>query len=268
MEEQTVQVKVSLIVTTYNWPQALRKVLENVKQLVEYPHEVIIADDGSGQETIDLINAYQGDFPCALIHSWQQDAGFRAALSRNKAIQKSSGDYIVFLDGDTMINPSFIKDHRLSAQQGMFVQGKRAYINEQASRHLLESDRAAHTLMIGLEHRDQSFRLAFLPTFMTETVKTQINRGMGGNCAFWKKDIIQANGYNIDFEGWGPEDIEFCQRLLNAGLKCKRLRFKATCFHIFHKLRSRKMLDKNQLIYQNTVSNQLTRCKNGLEQSK
>ena len=246
----------------------MKKVLDSIQLQVEYPYEVIIADDGSDSRTVDLISQYKAQFPCSLHHSWQEDSGFRLALSRNKAIAKSSGDYIIFVDGDTMLNPSFTKDHRLSAQQGYFVQGKRAYINEETSKKLLSSDAIPHPLMQGLRHRDQAFRLSFLPNFITEKLKSHINRGLGGNCAFWREDIIKVNGYNNDFEGWGPEDLEFCQRLINSGLKCKSLRLKATCFHIFHKLSSTKMLDKNQQIYQNTVSNQLTRCKNGLEQSK
>lgn len=268
MEEQTVQVKVSLIITTYNWPEALKKVLDSVILQTILPQEVIIADDGSDKRTYELIEQYKNLLPCPLIHSWQEDKGFRAAKSRNKAIQYSNSEYIIFVDGDTIINKHFVHDHIYAAEIGTFIHGKRSYINELESQRLLSSNLAPSVWMQGLEHRDQSIRLPFSIRFINEAKKDSINRGMGGNCSFWKQDIVDVNGFNNDFEGWGPEDTEFCQRLLNKGLKCKRLRFKATCFHIHHELRSKKMLAENQKIYQNTVSNQLTRCKNGLEQSK
>ena len=259
-------IKATLIITTYNWPEALRKVLDSVGLQVELPHEVIIADDGSDSITSDLINLYQAKLPCSLVHSWQEDKGFRLALSRNRAIAKSTGNYIIFVDGDTMLNPHFVKDHKKAAQKGTFSLGKRAYINELVSNKILKSNSQASALMYGLGHRDQAFRLPFLPTYITEVIKNYTNRGMGGNCAFWKDDIIKANGYNNNFEGWGPEDNEFCQRLINLGLKPKKLRFKATCFHIHHKLSSKQTLEKNQQIFEKTISEQLSRCENGLDQ--
>ena len=65
-----------------------------------------------------------------IIHSWQEDDGFRAARSRNNAIFKSSGDYIVLIDGDTILHPNFVKDHIASAEFGYFVQGSRALLSE------------------------------------------------------------------------------------------------------------------------------------------
>ena len=84
--------KVSLIITTYNWPEALFLVLKSVKNQFKMPDEIIVADDGSNKETANVIKKFSKDFNLEIIHSWQEDKGFRAAMSRNKAIAKAQGD--------------------------------------------------------------------------------------------------------------------------------------------------------------------------------
>ena len=122
--------KLTLIITTYNWPEALLLVLNSVKRQKIFPEEIIIADDGSNDTTKDLIISYKKNCDIKIIHSWQEDLGFRASRSRNNAIKKASGDYIVLIDGDTILHPNFVKDHIKSAEPGFFVQGSRALLSE------------------------------------------------------------------------------------------------------------------------------------------
>ena len=110
--------KVSLIITTYNWPEALFLVLKSVKNQIRMPDEVIVADDGSTKETARLIKKFSKEFKLEIIHSWQKDEGFRAAMSRNKAIAKAKGDYIIMIDGDMILHPNFINDHICFAKIG------------------------------------------------------------------------------------------------------------------------------------------------------
>lgn len=65
------EIKISLVVTTYNWPAALELVLISIRRSDVFPTEVIIADDGSKKETAELIKRYQTDFPVPLYHCWQ-----------------------------------------------------------------------------------------------------------------------------------------------------------------------------------------------------
>ena len=103
--------KLTLIITTYNWPESLLLVLKSIEFQTILPDEVIIADDGSTRETYDLINNFKKKSNLKILHSWQEDIGFRAARSRNNAIHISSGEYIVLIDGDSVLHPQFIKDH-------------------------------------------------------------------------------------------------------------------------------------------------------------
>ena len=122
--------KISLIITTFNWPESLLLVLKSVKNQTLKPDEIVIADDGSDEKTKNLISSFQKQFDINIIHSWQEDNGFRAARSRNKAIFKSSGDYIIMIDGDMVLHNNFINDHLINIENGYFIQGTRSLISE------------------------------------------------------------------------------------------------------------------------------------------
>ena len=104
---------VSLIITTFDWPQALRLVLRAVARQAPRPDEVIIADDGSAAETRQLLQQVAGDYPVPLRHVWQEHRGFRVGMARNRAVAAARGDYVIFLDGDMLPQRHFIADHRL-----------------------------------------------------------------------------------------------------------------------------------------------------------
>ena len=128
-------ISVSIIIPTYNWPEALNLCLQSVLVQSILPGEIIIADDGSKQETSDLINNIKRKSPIPIIHVWQEDNGFRLAQIRNKAIAKSCKDYIIQIDGDVILHKDFIKDHIRFARKGSFVSGSRVLINEKLANH-------------------------------------------------------------------------------------------------------------------------------------
>jgi len=130
--------KLTLIITTYNWPESLLLVFKSIQCQTILPDEVIIADDGSTIETKELINNFKKDSNFNIIHSWQEDVGFRASRSRNKAIYNSSGDYIVLIDGDSILHPQFIKDHIDRSEPGYFTQGSRVLLSERGTKKTLD----------------------------------------------------------------------------------------------------------------------------------
>ena len=125
--------KVGLIISTYNWKEALNAVLESVKLQTYLPDEIVVSDDGSTQDSGELVKNHQKDFPCILKHVWQEDNGFRVAASRNNGINELSGDveYIVIIDGDMILHPKFIEDHIHFAENNCFTQGSRVLISEE-----------------------------------------------------------------------------------------------------------------------------------------
>lgn len=129
----------SLIITTYNRPDALILVLESVLRQNQLPDEIIIADDGSTEETQQVIQQFKANCPIPVIHSWQEDLGFRAARSRNLAIAQSNYDYLILLDGDLILHKEFIASHVKYAETGFFLQGGRTLINEPTTLALLKN---------------------------------------------------------------------------------------------------------------------------------
>ncbi|GEA61392.1 glycosyltransferase family 2 protein [Vibrio comitans] len=256
--------KVSLIITTYNWKEALKIVLESVKNQTQLPDEVIIADDGSTKDTAELISSYQKNHSLSLVHSWQPDEGFQLSKSRNKAIARASGDYIIMIDGDIVLHPRFIETHIKASKQGWFVQAGRAMLNEQQSAHILKGNQSPHFFTPSLKNRKNAICSSIMSVlFSFKRNNDKATRGC--NMAFWRDDLIEVNGFNEDFIGWGREDSEFTIRMLNAGKNRLYLKFSGVGYHLYHKESPRELLDHNQKILDNTVKHHLARCDNGLD---
>ena len=260
---------VSLIITTYNRPDALLLVLRSIEFQALTPDEVIIADDGSGNDTKAAICAFQKTSDLNIIHSWQKDNGFRAAKSRNKAIAKSSSDYIILIDGDMILHPKFIEDHVNNAESGYFIQGTRVLLTKNTTSKVLKVLKDINIQFLffsqGIQNRKNAIHSNFLSKLFSK--KKNYLRGIKTcNMAFFKKDCINVNGFNNDFEGWGKEDSEFIVRLLNSGINRKNLRFNALQFHLWHNENARASLKQNEMIFKSALDNNTKWCENGINQ--
>ena len=257
--------RVSLIITTYNRPDALLLVLRSIEGQITLPYEVIIADDGSTNDTKEVVTSFQEKSDIRVIHSWQADSGFRAAKSRNKAISQSNSDYIILIDGDVILHPEFINDHINNAQSSYFVQGSRVLLTQDKTKQTLDQQKINFSLLSnGLQNRKNAIHSNSLSRLFSNKKNTL--RGIRScNLAFFKQDFISVNGFNNEFEGWGREDSEFIMRLLNSGINRKNIRFNAIQFHLWHNENIRNSLEKNEAILQNTINNQIKWCDSGLK---
>ncbi len=259
--------RVSLIVTTYNWKEALELSLRSALAQELLPLEIIVADDGSRPDTAEVVQRVGAGARVPVIHSWQQDRGFRLARSRNRAIARARGDYIILVDGDILMEKHFILDHCKFARPGRFVQGTRVLLTRELSEEILYHGGGFEERFCTrrVENRKNCFRsnvLARLFSFRS--------RRIGGiktcNFAFWKEDAIAINGFNEEFVGWGREDSEFTVRLLNAGIRRQNIRFNALAYHLWHPMNDRARLDENDRILERTIRGKLSWCKKGIDQ--
>lgn len=122
--------KISLIISTYEQPTALAKVLRGVTRQTRRPDEIFIADDGSGDETRKTINDWRQETGLQVQHLWHAHDGFRKIILLNKAVAAATGDYLVFLDGDCVPHQKFLGDHERLAEHGFWVQGRRCFVEE------------------------------------------------------------------------------------------------------------------------------------------
>ena len=258
--------KCSLIITTYNWKEALELVLLSVLQQMKMPDEVVIADDGSDKETRLLIEKYINIFPIPLIHSWQEDLGFRAARSRNLAISKSSMEYIILIDGDMILHSAFIKDHLLFARKGYFIQGGRVLIGESKTAEFLTNKKFNISFMDSdIKNRKNMIHSQFLSTIFSKP-SNKLSGIKTCNMAFYKNDCYLINGFDNNFIGWGREDSEFVIRLMNSGIKRLNLKFMAIAYHLWHNENERASLDSNDLRLKKSLEKKLLICENGITQ--
>lgn len=258
--------KTTLLITTYNWPEALDITLRSIDNQTIKPTEIIIADDGSSKETQNLIEKWQTKSKTPIIHSWQEDIGFRAAASRNKAIAKSSGEYIIMIDGDLVLHPNFIENHLKHCKTNQFTIGPRVLLKENYSKSLLVEKNIDFSIKSKqiLANRKNTINSSLLSKMFSHITKSD-KQVRSCNMACFKNDLITVNGFNEDFIGWGREDTELVVRLLNKNIKRKNIKFNANTLHVFHKENNKKMLSTNDAILEKTRIEKLTRCKNGLD---
>lgn len=261
-------IKTSLIISTYNWAEALNLSLLSVSRLSVLPDEVIIADDGSRRDTYELIRRYQQTFKVPLIHVWHKDEGFQLAKIRNKAIAKARHPYIIQVDGDLILHKHFIKDHLEIARKGAFVTGSRVLMNDELSSLMMSDKRTTASIFTpGISNHLNSLRIKFLRNLLADRYhQKDIDSIRGCNMAFWKEDVIKVNGYNEEFEGWGGEDQELAVRMLNAGIKKRVLKLGGVVHHIAHTKYCRAKHLENDHRMLKTLREEITYCSQGISQ--
>lgn len=255
----------SLIICTYNWPDALKMVLSSVLNQSIMPNEVIIADDGSDESTLAVIKHYSAKALIPIIHSWQEDDGCRIPHSRNRAIAKSNFEYIIMIDGDTVLHKDFIKDHKRFAKKGIYIQGSRALLQLEFTNNLLRSN-AFKKPSLFFKHSKNQFNILRLPfvTYVLSFFKsTNINRIRGCNFSVFKDDIIKVNGFNEKMTTWGREDSEFVQRLFNIGILKQHIKFSAIQYHLYHNERTHN--NTNDSLLEATIANKVKWCDQGID---
>ncbi|MBL0890210.1 MAG: glycosyltransferase family 2 protein [Gemmatimonadaceae bacterium] len=258
--------RLSLLIATYNWPEALAVVLHAVRAQDVLPDEVLIADDGSGPATQELVARAQQNFPVPLHHVWHEDRGFRAGAIRNQAIARATGDYVLQIDGDIVLHRAAIAAHRRFAQRGSFVQGSRALLSESRTRELLQQGWAdPGPFGAGVSHRLNAWYAPWLAPLSGGTRDT-VERIRGCHIAFWRDDLLRVNGYDEAYEGWGREDSDLTLRLGHAGVVRRNLKFAAVAYHLWHRQNSRDALDRNSARLTEAARTRRVRAELGIDQ--
>lgn len=260
--------KTSIIVTTYNWESALKSALLSIAQQTVLPYEVIVADDGSKDSMRTMILGVAKDYPVILKHSWQADIGFRLARSRNLAIAAATGDYIIILDGDMVVNQHFIEDHIHAAKPGFYVQGSRILTQPDFDAdQLLREHKDPHFFSKGIARRRHTLRIPWLANILLKVSEGQKIAGVKGcNQGWWRKDLIAVNGYDERFIGWGREDNDILLRAYRMGLKRRDIRFAGLATHIYHRELHPEGVNPNDRWLNDNTQRNVIACEHGLDQ--
>jgi glycosyltransferase involved in cell wall biosynthesis len=256
-----------LVVTTYERPGALARVLDALATQSRPPDELLVADDGSGPATARVIeqHAVQARYPVR--HVWQPHDGFRAGRARNAAIARAHCEYLVLLDGDMVVHPEFLADHLALARRGYYSQGVRILLDAAATARLLQpGSPLPGTLSPGLGGVRRSYALR------SPRLARKLRRVANGlvaikacNQGFWREDLVRANGFDEALTGWGAEDKELCARIEQAGVGRQTLLFASLAWHLDHAPASRARADANRARWRDTVRSRRVRCEAGID---
>lgn len=233
---------VSVVLSTYNQPRWLEKALWGYAAQRFGDFEVLVADDGSGPETAEVVARLQGHTGLRLVHVWHEDRGFRKTEILNRAVLAARGDYLIFSDGDCVPHPDFVATHARLATKRRFLSGGYLKLPIDLSERITEDDvrsgrafdRAwlvAHGWRGGRRalRLPRSYAVAALLDVLTPTAASW----NGHNASTWRDAIVAVNGFDLDM-GYGGEDRALGERLVNLGYRGRRVRFRAPCLHLDH----------------------------------
>lgn len=265
----------SVIVSTYQRPGHLERCLEGFRHQTTRDFEVVVADDGSGPETAELVAAAAKSYPVPLRHVWQEDAGFRKCRILNRASLAADAAVLIYTDGDCVPERRFVAMHLRHSAPGRFLVGRSVKWGEARSQRLdvAAVARGEHA-RIGLReiienarglHRYVPYGFVLPGEFSFWLVqRLKKNRGFrGGNGSLWKSDLERVNGWNEDFESWGLEDVELGYRLRLAGVEPMLVINRAVNFHLWHP-EGDKRSRSARTAYNATKVRALPWCPNGI----
>ena len=234
--------EVSVIISTYNQPKWLEKVLWSYEQQSFKDFEIIIADDGSTEATEILIQKFNRHSALHIHHVWQEDNGFQKTKILNKAILKSSSNYLIFTDGDCLARKDFVARHVNLRRKNCGLSGGYFKLNSEIS-ELISKENIIDQSCFNSEWLQNNGQKK---NFKMNKLKAQGNRAWflntftptkatfdGMNASVWKNDALAVNGFDERMQ-YGGEDREFGERLMNNGIKFIQARYSLVCLHLHH----------------------------------
>lgn len=270
--------RIGVVITTYNSPLWLSKVLTGYENQSQPDFRVIIADDGSTNETRDLIDRFRERGILQIDHVWHEDDGFRKCQILNKAIRETDCDYLIFTDGDCIPEPDFIATHQRLAEPGVFLSGGYIKLTMPVSEAISDDDIRNGVIFDprwliskGQPKNHKLWKLSsssLKKTFLNAITPAAASWN-GMNSSTWTKDLIAVNGFNEDMQ-YGGLDRELGERLWNFGHKSRQIRYSTVCLHLDHARGYSKpeIWAKNRAIRKAVKDNRTFWAENGIEKSR
>jgi glycosyltransferase involved in cell wall biosynthesis len=268
-------VKQSVIISTYNQPEWLKKVLHGYLYQTFTDFEILIADDGSDERTKDVIEQFEQTAGFPIKRIWHADEGYRRQTILNVALMEAEHEYILMTDGDCIPRPDFLEVHARHARPGHFLSGGYCKLPMDLSQRLspedIESGRAFDVSYLrkhGLREFSPIFKLG-LPVSMGPLMdKITPTKATWNNCnaSGWTEDLIAVNGFNEDMQ-YGGADRELGERLANRGITGLQVRYQAIVLHLDHKrgYKTPETMKKNRAIRDEVIATRSVWCPNGIQ---
>lgn len=272
------QLDTSIIISTYNSHKWLEKVLYGYNNQTYRQFEIVIADDGSNDETFQLLERIKQEVFYPIVHVWHEDRGFQKSQILNKAILKCSTAYIIMSDGDCIPRKDFVEQHVKYREEGYFLSGGYFMLPMDISEKITQEDIYSEKCFdvswlkkYGLESSFKNNKLnssSLKASFLNAVTPTNASWN-GHNASGWKEDILAINGFDERMQ-YGGQDRELGERLVNLGLKSKQIRYNAVVIHLDHPrgYKNQESINKNQAIRKQTRNFEKKWTDFGIEKQK
>lgn len=252
----------SIILATYQWPEALALVLSGLVTQTEKKFEVMIADDGSDADTKAVIEAYRRRVPFEIRHFWQENRGFRKSRILNEAIRASHGDTLIFLDGDCVPHGEFVEQHVKLQSPKHYVAGRRVDLSKTYTEKLdtraieagILNGYGTGMLDLWLDSLRRDGSRPFHRAYMVRNPRLRKWFGLdrvddlkGCNFSCARSAMLAIDGFDQSYEGYGREDTDVELRLQNLGLGIRSAKNLCLQFHLWHQPRSFTPANENLL---------------------
>jgi glycosyltransferase involved in cell wall biosynthesis len=265
---------IGVVFTTYNRPQDLERVLAGYARQTYGRFEIVIADDGSGDDTRRCIERARDQWALDIRHVWHEDDGFRKCRILNRAIAETSAEYLIFTDGDCIPHSEFVAGHLALARPGHFVSGGCVRLGAEATRHIVAADviegRAfdARWLLSRGENslNLRKLRLSARPwNGVMNTLTTTRPTWNGHNSSTWREEVLAVRGFDERL-GYGGLDREFGERLERCGMRGIQARYSLICLHLDHPrpYRADSIVNANRQIRRDNARRNVRRTAFGL----
>jgi glycosyltransferase involved in cell wall biosynthesis len=266
---------VTLIVTLYKDLDRLALVLDSARKQTYKPIEVIVAEDDNSQDTISFLEQYKD---LNIIHISHKDLGNRKIIVLNRAICIAKGTYLVFIDGDIIMQSRFIEYQLKIAMPKRILSGRRVHLTKSLSKKVcngslkpsfIEKYFFIYVLRYFLFDRESRWEqgITLNPNgFLYKLISKRKRNAdiIGCNWSCFKDDIVYINGFNEDYHtNTVAHDTDLTWRFKAAGYELVSSKNLANCFHIYHKASLNQAPDKTLLNY--NKKHNLYICKNGLD---
>ena len=235
--------RLAIVVSTYEWPEALDAVLRSFAEQSDQRFTLVVADDGSGPDTKALVDGWRTSVGERLVHAWQPDEGFRLARVLNLGALAVDADYLAFMHGESIPRRQFVRALRSCVEPGWFAAARRVDVSHVLTRRILAEQLPVHRW--GMLEWHRSRRQVGSLRALTRRDRRRVgapgvpefvphDRTYGYLLGVARTDFERVNGYDMRFVGWGEEDVDIAVRLRRLGLRCGHAGPHGTLIHLWH----------------------------------
>ncbi|MDG2306207.1 MAG: glycosyltransferase [Candidatus Binatia bacterium] len=264
--------RATVIVATYENPAALSLVFAGLARQTTPDFEIVVADDGSGDTTRDLVSTFARGSRLLVHHTWHADEGLQKGRIVNRALLDARSDYVIFLDGDCIPGPTFVQAHLAIARPGAYLSGGCVLLSSDAS-HTLRPDLIENGALDGLRAcRPGNRRSRRLAVFGIPPLSALLDRRFarhpvgfhGGNASTWRADLVEIGGFDERLRRFEDKDIG--HRLRLRGFRGESVRYRIPTWHVHHERPyvDQAMRDESRALFEANVASGERRTHHGL----